>query len=469
MTIHVALNMCSEITHTYLVLNTILDVCFYSLFVDGDSDLKLAILLSLQDAPADTATSPPTDNASKEDSILSAPRTAPSGDPFSPQYTTVVTRVPNRSVEDLVTGFEGGVRVDVSPPLSLGRTVSVSPPRSCSELPEGAMQRRRIHSSPPPSSRDINCAEFLATCSRITGGGQQPGQSSSSEDISLLPPVDAVVECDFDDVAELKGNPFGLIKDIRVTNIVSEEHDKTKEFATKDLRYVLSDVSVDSFMRDDIFEPRQLPIVQDDIVADDDGVTQLTSRGQRLYQLEAGDEVRNNCRAHIGSREMAAINIGHNDLDKARRQRNSPCCHGDVNILLDNVQVKEERQRIEGVVQVGVKEAASGANGAEESADELVINSEVLESLLQGAEQYLHDNNNPAVNLPLLPLKRHSQGEPPEDESDTLCELTIEEHCLSMRHSSERCTDDAQTRRLLLSPEYQSDDSDEDERDAVFV
>ena len=440
------------------------------MFVDGDSDLKLAILLSLQDAPVDTTVAPPGDSNGKDDNILSATRSTPSGDPFSPQYTTVVTRVPNRSVEDLVMGFEARARVDVSPPLSLGRRVSVSPPRSCCELPEGSTQRRRIHSSPPPSSRDINCAEFLATCSRITGGGHRPGQSSSSEDVSL--PGGAGVGCDYDDVAPVKANPFGLIKDIRVTNIVATETDKTKEFAKKDLRYVLGDTSVDSLQRDDIFEPRQPATEQEGIEANDDGVTQHTAREQRLYQMEVGDEIRNNCRMHIGSREMAMIDVGHNDLQTARRQRNTPSCHGNVNILLDNVQLKEERQRMEEVVAAsdGGKEGTGGASGAEESADELVINSEVLESLLQGAEQYLHDNNNPGVSLPLLPLKCHSQGEPLEDEGDPLVELSIEEHTSLMRHLSETTNaDDVQTQRLLLSPECHSDSSDGEERDAVFV
>ena len=435
------------------------------MFVDGDSDLKLAILLSLQDAPVDTTVAPSSD---KDDNVLSAPRSTPSGDPFSPQYTTVVTRVPNRSVEDLVMGFEARARVDVSPPLSLGRRVSVSPPRSCCELPEGSTQRRRIHSSPPPSSRDINCAEFLATCSRITGGGHRPGQSSSSEDVSL--PSSAGVGCDYDDVAPVKANPFGLIKDIRVTNIVATETDKTKEFAKKDLRYVLGDTSVDSLQRDDIFEPRQPATEQEGIEVDDGGVAQHTAREQRLYQMEVGDEIRNNCRMHIGSREMAMIDVGHNDLQTARRQRNTPSCHGNVNILLDNVQLKEEKQRMEEVVAPsdGAKESAGGASGAEESADELVINSEVLESLLQGAEHYLHDSNNPGVSLPLLPLKC-GQGEPLEDEGDPLVELSIEEHTSLMRHLSETNADDVQTQRLLLSPEYPSDSSDGEERDAVFV
>ena len=438
------------------------------MFVDGDSDLRLAILLSLQETPTEATAAPPCD--SKEDCAL---HTRPSGDPFSAQYTTVVTRVPNRSVEDLVTGFEAGAKADTSP--ALGRRVSESPSRSC-ELLEGATQRRRIHSSPPASSHDINCAEFLATCSRITGGGQK---CSSSENVSLLPPaIDPRVGTEYEEDVDQpktnpfvdqsktnpdqpKTNPFGVIKDIRVANIVATDTDKTKEFASKDLRYALCEGgAADAHMRDDIFEPRRI-VDPDDIQVEETGSSSsswLATGEQRMYQLEVGDQIRNNCRTHIGSREMSPIDVGRNDLDTARRQRSSKCVDGDVNILMDSVLAKGQR----------TDAAPRNDSVAEESADELVINSEVLESLLHGAEQYLHDNDNPSsVNLPLLPLKRRSPVE--DDESRSRGELAIEERRPSMRHSPARDANDVQTRRLLLAPECHSDSSDSEERDAVFV
>ena len=271
-----------------------------------------------------------------------------------------------------------------------------------------------------------------------------------------MPPAIVAIGADYEeDVDQPKTNPFGLIKDLRVANIIATDTDKTEEFTKKDLRYTLCDGAADAHTRDEIFEPRQPLIDPDDIQVVDEGSSSSLATGeQRLYQLKVGDQIRNNCRTHIGSREMSPIDVGRNDLQTARRQRSSPCCHGDVNILMDSVLTKEQRTNT----------APRNNIATDESADELIINSEVLESLLHGAEQYLHDSDNPSsVNLPLLPLKRRS---PVEDENQSLGEVGTEERHLSM---PARDADDLQTRRLLLAPECHSDSSEGDERDAVFV
>lgn len=158
--------------------------------------MRLAIELSLRDSM--------TSETGSLSALPSVPLPPPpphflsaQSSPYSDQYSSIVTRVPNKSVEDLVL--------------------------------ESAQCERPVH-------------DMLGAVGGLHGNGQKPFPEPTAAGDSQLAEQLHVP------------NTFGTIKDINVTNLVHGEKDKTKDFEKKDFSqfYAKSaDVPMES-----VFEPR---------------------------------------------------------------------------------------------------------------------------------------------------------------------------------------------------------------------
>ena len=168
---------------------------------DEERDLRMAIELSLRDT-----TSPDGKDPSVQPSTSGVNPAAPQGEivnPFSEEYSTIVTRVPNKSVEDLA--HEAAKAERNSSQETLG---------ACGGHQDSANQERaRSHD-----------------------------QSAGEGDGSNLDP---------DHVP----NTFGLIKDISVNNICASDLDKMKDFDKKDFSQIYVKSQPIGEM-EKVFEPR---------------------------------------------------------------------------------------------------------------------------------------------------------------------------------------------------------------------
>ena len=176
--------------------------CFVS---EDDRDLRLAIELSLRDSVSPE----PLRHHRLSPVPLSA--TLPHSDthnPFSEEYSSIVTRVPNKSVEDLAL-----------------------------EVPA-----ERVHTH-----------DTLGACGGLLD------KKGLGHDFHISSNQNQAKEDGSNGIEQMHvANTFGLIKDISVTNILSSDRDKTKDFEKKDFSqfYSKSQVIGESGEIENVFEPR---------------------------------------------------------------------------------------------------------------------------------------------------------------------------------------------------------------------
>ena len=186
-----------------------------------DADLKLAIELSLKDTPETDKSTSVHRSAHPSTSSQSQSSTLPS--PFDPDYTSIVNRVPNKSVEDLSN--EGCC------------------PRSPYEdetfellgAHGGGAYLNRLDGA-RPRSRSNTFDDERKPLRRA--GAQSVPVSPRAVDVEL----------------QTRQNTFGVIKDISAANIFTNDFDKTKEFDKKDFKNRKN--PFDGAEPDSVFEPR---------------------------------------------------------------------------------------------------------------------------------------------------------------------------------------------------------------------
>ena len=138
---------------------------------------------------------------------------------FNESKSTVVVRVPNKSVEDLLEpdahGALGHDVTDVTPLSPVITDVNpLSPVSGCLNFPDLSEVLGALPDPPStPPSTPIDLELDLRD-------GEPPGASHKNSNLFT--------------------NMFGAIKDLSVSNIHAEEEDKTKDFLNKDLAHIFS-------------------------------------------------------------------------------------------------------------------------------------------------------------------------------------------------------------------------------------
>ena len=242
-------------------------IVIYIILVDEEQDMKLAIELSLRDSHSEPGAKPDSPalisgltSATLCSRDISTDRSAtrsPSGEHYtslSQEYSTIVTRVPNKSIEDLAI-IEG----------SLSHHQSAS--RHSSDQSSGQKE-----SSEPISPHRITLKPNQIY---FPGRVQEPGQIRFQgpkyhflENVrkGQNPPSQGHVKRPNEGrlSPRLQQNAFGVIKDISVNNIIAFDTDKTKDFSDKDFSqgFVKKNIC-DSNIEAVVFEPRPCPALLD--------------------------------------------------------------------------------------------------------------------------------------------------------------------------------------------------------------
>ncbi|KAL8591046.1 hypothetical protein ACOMHN_015669 [Nucella lapillus] len=138
---------------------------------------------------------------------------------FEETASTVVTQVPNKSVEDLYC-LDCGPK----PKLDTSHNSSAS---SFSELSPGP--ERRSHTDLSLRSQQPSTSSDLVTMS--SASVSPDGASSLLEDAQACPPA-------MDEARFVEHGMFGTIKDLSVANIHATDSDKTSEFLSKDFNAI---------------------------------------------------------------------------------------------------------------------------------------------------------------------------------------------------------------------------------------
>ena len=171
-------------------------------------------------------------------------------DPHSEEYSTVVTRVPNKSVEDL--NLEVARERIVAD--NLGACGGMATPES------GQMKTSRSHDwDATNQNRGLRSHDWEAA-------NQIRPSRSHDLDYPPRPAAGSAGPQEDSETDQAKLNRFGLIKDISVNNILTNDTDKTKDFDKKDFSQIyIKNQPAAIHEMERVFEPRPpYPIVKDE-------------------------------------------------------------------------------------------------------------------------------------------------------------------------------------------------------------
>ena len=363
-------------------------ILFYS--TDEDQDLKLAIELSLRDAAAassgvESPTMPcqsqscPASTCSRETCTdIPCTKSSPSSDDcttFSPEYSTIVTRVPNKSIEDLAIN-------EASSPHLASTSRDVNGLRDAAAEP---ISPRRIMLRPnqmyfPGRSQDPGQNRFQGPKYHFVDNtrrnhGHGGGTSAKCEQGS----------------SALMTNPFGIMKDISVNNIVASDKDKTKEFCEKDFsqlfgKKAVGDVDIEAV----VFEPRPCPLapIQQHHWRMPNPREKVHNYSCKPEHWPAASNARNTPSSGTNLHSMPRQLHGTHTSKSSHDDKTAP----------GNPAEPQSRQLN---LEESLDQALQNLNDLtrnltrDDSMDsiDMVIDSKVLESLLQGAEGYAKDSN----------------------------------------------------------------------------
>ena len=336
-----------------------------------DQDLRLAIELSLQEAasksPAPDSESKPTPTSSG----VTPSRTDNPILPYSPDYSTIVTRVPNKSVEDLAA---------------------------------------HNRSSRASDSGIINTNEYLGAYGGITmeanlnrclpcDSGLSNRRSKSYNHIVSQRTAEPPADCP-KSRQPTAPNSFGLIKDIAVGNIVAADVDKTKNFADKDFSQVFYKKSFPCEMN---YDGQRGDADRHEVNADKSGAA-LEDPWLRQVPI---------CPPPSGRPHSTGWSLPPGPPQQSHHGRlfSDSACHDRPCVSQRYTDISHPADPREAEV-----EESRPLLGHQDSVDpaDIVISSEVLESLLQGAERYTNISDE-ELELPLPPPPPPPAGRNVED------------------------------------------------------